>query len=132
MPDLDEKKKKSFELAGEVTKQLILLASGILTFTVTFAKDDFHDGWSSTSAIFLTGSWLLFAFSIWLGIMTMMSMAGNLERQQSPSIDADGPRFFALLQQILFIAAVFATIGFGIFTAPNHVPAKKTVCCQPK
>lgn len=37
--DVDDQLKKAFDFAADLAKQLITLATGIITITITFAKD---------------------------------------------------------------------------------------------
>jgi hypothetical protein len=82
---VDERTKKAFEFAQQLTVQLITLASGTIAIEVTLLKDVAmgHDGWARTFALI---SWCAFAGSIICGMAMIATLAGNLASTDSPLI----------------------------------------------
>ncbi len=67
----------SFEFAADSAKEIIAFSTVVLTATATFAKDTFLAG--RTSVPFALGlSWLLYLFSIFSAIWTLLSLTGAL------------------------------------------------------
>ena len=89
---MEEQKKKSFDFAADVAKQLIALATGIVTLTITFSKDvlggveDAHKGC-------LLWAWIAFLCSITFGVLTLMALTGNLGQEKTPEVEGkDSPK----------------------------------------
>ena len=72
-------KEKSFDFASEAAKQLITLATGIVTLTVAFSGDVLAlskgnlRGW-------LTASWIAFLLSVVFGVAHLLALTGQLSR----------------------------------------------------
>ena len=75
---MEENKKKAFDFAADLTKQLITLSTAIITITVTFSKDIIGVIDDSNKYLLLF-SWIVFIISILLGLMTLMALTGNLD-----------------------------------------------------
>ena len=71
---------KSFDFAADVAKQLITLATAIITVMITFSKDIL--GTNSHYIAWLLSSWILFLLSIVFGIFTLMALTGVLAQSQ--------------------------------------------------
>jgi hypothetical protein len=104
---------KAFDYAQDVTKQLITLATGITALTVTFIHELVAS--ASASAIhFVEAAWLCYVVSIAFGVITLLQLAGNLEKQAKPSIYRSGITLASLGQITLFVAGTACVIVFGI------------------
>ncbi len=132
---MDEYQKTAISIASEVTKQLITLATGIVAIGATFAKDLFSADAPRDLLIWSAG---LFMFSILFGLGTLMSFAGGLEKDTSPtrcSIYKPGIVFCQILQIVLFVFAMFVFLwyaGTGVnfrskpaLTVPKEGPPAK-------
>lgn len=107
----DASRLKSFEFAQETAKQLITLGTGIIVLSIAFLADVAED--SSPKGIgFLQVAWLLFLASIPFGILTLMSLTGNIAR--AADIYAPNIKVLAGCQIILFFAALVLTVVFGV------------------
>ena len=74
---MEERQKKAFDFAADLTKQLITLATAVLTFTITFAKGIPHIEYGEK--VVLMTSWICYILSVGAGIFTLMSLTGNLD-----------------------------------------------------
>jgi hypothetical protein len=99
-------KEKSFDFASEAAKQLITLATGIVTLTVAFSGDVLAlskgnlRGW-------LTASWIAFLLSVVFGVAHLLALTGQLSRApKEPDVYAPGPRVFSLIQIALFLLGI--------------------------
>ncbi len=112
----DEPGSKAFDFAQDTTKQILTLASAIITVTVTFLLGDLKNVSSSAQTVIEIG-WGVYVLSILFGVLTLLNLSGNLERPgdgKSPSIYAGSIRCFSALQVITFVIAVGVTIAFGV------------------
>src|SRR4051812_31594955 len=111
---LSSRAEKAFGFAQETAKQLITLSTAIFTITLTFLKDIAPKGVDTTWLHFAWAAYLLSAFC---GILTLMALAGNLERPPDPdrdSIYSGNIKTFAMAQAVLFSVALGLTLVFGI------------------
>jgi len=112
---METRLQKAFDFAQEATKQLIGLSTGIIALTITFLGDVADSG----SVAFLQAAWVLYLVSVILGILTLLTLAGNLERPtdgDNPTIYGTNIRTLAIGQVLSFAAALGLTLIFG-FTA---------------
>jgi hypothetical protein len=112
---MDESSKKAFDFAADLTKQLITVASAIVTLTVTFSKDTPAParGWAYLA-------WLFFLISILLGFGTLMCMTGELQPKANNGVGTNNPSiwrgnitFFSSAQIGTFLIAISLTAWFG-------------------
>lgn len=106
---------KAFDFAQETTKQILTLSSAIVAVTVTFIASNLKT-YPSATRTWLELGWLFYLVSIALGVATLMSLSGNLERPgdgKEPSIYSPGIRICAILQILTFLAALVCTVIFG-------------------
>jgi hypothetical protein len=108
---MDEKTKKAFDFAQDVTKQLITLATAVITITVTFLKDIATDA-PKGARVWLELAWLLYVVSIPFGVLTLMGLTSNLE-DPAPNIRGLNVRVPAAVQILCFTAALALTVVFG-------------------
>jgi hypothetical protein len=118
MADIDERQKKAFDFVSDYTKQLITLATGIITFMVTFLGDEVKSG-PDVSKWCLIVSWGFFTLSICFGIMRLMALTGNLDpvdpkKQPNLTIGSDNVRTPGKLQIFTFLLALLLSVIFGV------------------
>lgn len=75
---MKENQKKAFDFASETTKQLITIATAIITLTVTFSKEIIGGAENAPRSI-LVWTWAVFILSIIFGICTLMTLTGTLQ-----------------------------------------------------
>lgn len=123
---------KAFEYAGETVRQLLTLATGVIALTVTFADDVIQPG--SGALPWMKWAWALFGVSIFCGILTLMSMAGNLHqasvKSTIPSAFSPNIVIFGNLQIWIAFVALILTIRFGV-VALNEVQMRPKAAATP-
>jgi hypothetical protein len=114
MPPPTPAQLKSFDYAQDVTKQLITLATAIITITITLLGGIFKDAPSNARTV-LVVAWGLYAVSVLAGIATLLNLTGNL-----PSLEEGGAgiyggsvRLCSIVQIALVGLALGGTIYFG-------------------
>ena len=110
---MDDQRLKSFDFAQETTKQLLTLATAIFALTLTFVEDI---AGPDPAIEWLYWAWALYIASVFFGIVTLMMLAGNLERPHDggqPSIYAGDTIAVSALQILSFLAALVLTLVFG-------------------
>lgn len=108
---------KAFQFAQETTKQFITLATAIVAFTVTFLKE--IAGVDAGRAVYVVEvAWFFYLASILFGMVTLMALAGNLERGPgTPSIYRRNVAVPSILQVATFFVATVLTVVFGVAAA---------------
>jgi hypothetical protein len=122
---MDEQRKKAFDFASDLTKQLITLATGILAITITFSKDIIKSPLTPRSAIVMMMlAWVVYLLSIIFGLWNLMALTGELEPKGAASAEptTKGANVFipTVLQIGSFLVATLMAIVFGIIS----------VCCS--
>jgi len=128
---MEEHEKKAFDFAADYSKQLITLATAVITFMVTFLQDVFSrpDFWQK---VILLTSWVFYLLSIGCGVWKQMALTGNLapvSGTPSFNINTCNIRIPAICQIITFLVAVILTCIFGserIFDGYSASPVKKS------
>jgi hypothetical protein len=129
---VEEWRKQAFDFAADSTKQLITVATGVVTVTVLFSKDlDSPARWLALAA------WALLIISIGLGLLGLLTLSGNLHnaaigKYRNPSLNAWDVNFFSLWQCILFFIGMIFVLIFGVFAVRAHPPSDNkplTVTC---
>lgn len=114
---MNEKKQKAFDFAGDTTKQLITLSTGIITITITFTKDILGTG-NASHKVLLMSSWVFFLMSIILGVWTLMALTGELEqigkKPKDPSIRGKNVTVPSALQILFFLIGIGLAVAYGI------------------
>lgn len=117
---MDEQRKKAFEFAQEVAKQLITLATAVIAITLTYSKD-FASHASGNIRHLVVFSWYFFLISILFGLWTLMALTGNLEtaaeNNTPPSIRTANVTMPAIIQILCFLIGMLLAILFGVFAA---------------
>lgn len=110
----DERIKKSFDFLQDVTKQLITLATAILTFTLTFVANVAKEAAEDPRRL-LTISWILLVASCGFGIIVLLSMTGMLGRADAKrDIYSPATRWFSFAQLSSFGIALAFAVAFGV------------------
>ncbi len=132
---MEEQQKKAFDFASDVTKQLITLSTAIITITITFSKDMINFTDTPVKWCLLT-AWVLYIFTVFFGIWTLMALTGNLQPiKKTPAatpdkiectINSKNIRIPSMLQIICFIAALGFTITFGYKSISTGNKSKNT------
>jgi len=117
-------KEKGFDFASDAAKQLLTLATGIVTLTVAFSGDVLAlskgnlRGW-------LTWCWVAFLVSIVFGLAHLYALTGQLSTKDQPDIYSGGPRLFSVLQICAFLIGIvlagvylLAALGQPVVVAP--------------
>jgi len=131
---MDEQAKASLTTASESVKQFVTLASAILGFEVTFAKD-FLAHLTIVPRLIAGLSWVCLLLSVVAGVFVLLALTGNLASRHTFERDTvykPNVRFFSGLQIGLFIAGLFCTLVAGAFTASGVSPpatATKSAPC---
>jgi hypothetical protein len=112
-PATTEWRKKAFDSAQETTKQVIALAAGVLTISVTFHQD-LQKAKTHPATWPLQWSWVCYAVSVAAGVLTLMALTGNLERSEGePTIYGWNIRWSSLLQLVAFAAGIGLTTAYA-------------------
>ena len=118
--NMDEQRKKAFEFAQEVAKQLITLATAVIAITLTYSKDFATHATGNTRHL-VTFSWYFLLISVLFGLWTLMALTGNLEtaaaNNTAPSIRTPNVTIPACLQILCFLIGMLLVILFGVFAA---------------
>lgn len=130
---MDEREKKSFDFAGDVTKQLITLSIGILTLCIAFTDKIFSSEAAHANSWLIFVALSLFTLSVLCGILTLMKLTGTIARnprnreqlilnQNTPSIDNSNStnsniydactRIFSGMQMLSFLLAIILSMSF--------------------
>lgn len=130
---MDEREKKSFDFAGDVTKQLITLSIGILTLCIAFTDKIFSSEAAHANSWLIFVALSLFTISVLCGILTLMKLTGTIARnprnreqlilnQNTPSIDNSNStnsniydactRIFSGVQMFSFLLAIIFSMSF--------------------
>lgn len=130
---MEEREKKSFDFAGDVTKQLITLSIGILTLCIAFTDKIFSSEAAHANSCLIFIALFLFTLSVLCGILTLMKLTGTIARnprtreqlilnQSTPSIDNSNSansniydtytRIFSGMQMFSFLLAIIFSMSF--------------------
>ncbi|MCB1536274.1 MAG: hypothetical protein KDJ44_16545 [Rhodoblastus sp.] len=109
---MDERTKKSFDLAADLTRQVITLATAVIVAVITFF-DKISSAASLNSPML---KWILciYLFSIVSGLGTFMALTGNVSKSENVSVYNKNIRIWSGAQLLLFI---FGTFGIVLLVA---------------
>jgi hypothetical protein len=111
----DERIKKAFDFSADLTKQLITLATGIITITITFSHDFVKNPAAAPKGLAYT-AWYFFLASIFFGILTLSALTGDLDAKDKtaePTIFKPNIIIFSVPQFLTFFAGLAYTILFA-------------------
>lgn len=126
---MDEREKKTFDFAGDVTKQIITLSIGILTLCIAFT-DKLLPSSASSNVWLMFVALFLFTVSILCGILTLLKLTGNLAKNptmknKDGSLIYDcGTRLFSICQLSAFSLAIIFSMSFIGCSLCNKQQAK--------
>jgi len=150
---------KSFDFVADATKQLIAVATGVITVTVLFSKD-----LNVVSRCFAFAAWSVLLLSVLFGILTLFTMSGELHilakdaygggvlkemlkdagsdsvedsKKEKRGIYEEGTRRASERQIVTFLFGMFLMLIFGavaVGSKPNQTkdqpaPQNVTVTC---
>lgn len=91
----DERIKKSYDFAADLSKQMITLSTAIITLCVAFTDKVFTNEAAQTNSIWLLWSLGVFVISISVGVFHLMGLTGQLgkedEIQNTTQLQAQAP-----------------------------------------
>ena len=125
--NFDTKLQKAFDFSIDATKQLITVATGITTFTVTFSKD-FVGNASDTVKWIAVVAWICYFMSILFGVITLYTLTGQLEpggdpaNEKKPSIWAKAVNIPMATQWISFLVGLAVTLIFSALSMLSPKP----------
>jgi hypothetical protein len=110
---------KAFDFAADAGKQLLVLSTGVLALTATFAKDLIgRDQLRGGLAVLLVAAWVLFLLSIVCGLWFLYALVGSLGQQRPdddpPSVYDTNATLPSLLQMGTFLLAMVCTAVVGV------------------
>ena len=119
---MDEKIKKAFDFAQDSVKQLIALATGIITLSITFGKDFIGGSVNAVARPIALVSWGAFLISVFCGLWALLALTGTLEpagkaRAVKVSIRGKNVTTPSMLQILLSIVGLALTVVYGIVAA---------------
>jgi hypothetical protein len=113
---MTDKVKKAFDFGQDTTKQLLTLATGIMTVTIAFSNVFTATPITSSAKTCLMFSWISFLLSICFCIWTLMALTGSLQspKEQPKGIYEMNKKIPSVLQIITFLLGLILTITFGL------------------
>lgn len=135
-PTVSERRVKSFEYTAESIKQLITLATAMIAFTVTFAKD-FVGSVEGGAKWVAAGGWAMLLISVCSGVFALQALAGQFDQTAAPNAADPGESGWPLpsiwsapvkvcwiLQQVTFGLGLLIMIIFGSISlaTPQRTP----------
>ncbi len=113
-------RKQAFDFAADATKQLITVATGVVTATAVFSKD-----LDRTARYWALASWIVLTISVLFGLFALLNMTGNLHNAIAKSVAptlSEGIQFFSKLQLGSFLLGIILVMFFGFFAAGVKSP----------
>ena len=77
----DERIKKSYDFASDLSKQMITLSTAIITLCVAFTDKLFNSATAQANSGWLMASLLVFVISISIGVFHLMGLTGQLGKE---------------------------------------------------
>ncbi|HEX7286538.1 MAG TPA: hypothetical protein VF532_10165 [Candidatus Angelobacter sp.] len=111
---MEERIKKAFDFAADLTKQLITLATGMIALTISFQKEILGGHLDGGAKSMMKAAWALYIFSLFCGIWMLMALTGSLEPKSTqenyvPSIRGANAVLPSVLQILAFLTALVLT-----------------------
>jgi len=134
---MNDRQKKAFDFAADLTKQLITLSTGIVTITLLLSKDLTAPRWLAVAA------WTFYLLSTVFGLWALMALTGTLAPlKKNPARPANAEhqefeigrnvRIPSTLQVLIFGIATLLTLGY-VFVAfanpPKASPPAQNCSC---
>lgn len=130
---MDDVEKKAFDLASDVTKQLIALSTGIVSLCAAFTDKIFTKSSAQDNSGLIGWTLFFFVVSILFGLLTQMKMTGivanRIQREDRRSAIYDAcTRFFSILQFLFFFVGVILSLVFVRFSLKSQSPSSDKQC----
>lgn len=126
---MDEQAKASLSTASDTVKQLITIASALLGFEITFARDFIAH--LPPYALYVTAtSWGLLLISIGAACMVLMTLAGHLGSPTvftQTTINQGNVKFCATTQILTFFLGLAFSIWVGMVAMFHATPVSAAV-----
>jgi len=138
---MEENQKKAFDFSADLTKQLITLATAIITLMVTFSKDIIGGVSGSCILYLLLATWALFIISVLFGLLTLGALTANLDPLPGKSqkdkngvslppavaspiltINSGNIRSTAMMQMVTFFIGLLLTGWYGYAVVSKQQP----------
>lgn len=87
----DERIKKSYDFAADLSKQMITLSTAIITLCVAFTDKLFTSAVAQANSGWLLASLIVFVVSISLGVFHLMGLTGQLGKESTPETTSTTP-----------------------------------------
>lgn len=131
-PPPDPPSMKSFDFVADATKQLIAVATGVITVTAVFSKD-----LSAGSRWLALAAWSVLLLSVLGGVLTLFNMSGLLADGAKEGINERGNRQLSAFQLVTFLFGLLLVLVFGFFAVHGNgstdkdkpAPLAVTVTC---
>lgn len=124
---MDDKELKAFDISVEVTKQLIGIATAILTISFSFANQLLEQEIVGMRFCLVT-LWILSFLSIVFGLLTSMKFAGNLVNKNPDGIYEKAATVLAKIQIFSFVGSLVVILIWGsIFAFKGSGKGNKTI-----
>lgn len=124
-------RKQAFDYLADSTKQMITVATGVVTITVLFSKDLQPD--ARKRALW---AWGLLIISVTCGMFTLFNLTGAMYEAavsgKPPKLQGWDIRGFSVVQILAFLAGIIAVVVFGFHAVrdqPQPEPKPLTVNC---
>lgn len=104
---------KPFEIAIDVSKTLLTVATAVITLTITFSKDILGSATSDQKHL-LAVAWLFFFLSILGGVWLLYAANGSISRTSPGSIYGSNTGVPMAVQQVCFVLGLLLTGIFGV------------------
>jgi hypothetical protein len=139
---MEERSKKAFDFAADLTKQLITLSTGIVTITLLFSKD--LAGPRELAVL----AWVFYLLSTLFGLWALMALTGTLapvidgasQKEKPDRTNTPGPllmgrnvRIPSKWQILTFAAATILTLLYVVLAFGHPLPpasASPANCCS--
>ena len=113
---MDEQTKAAFASAADSSKQLITLATAMLTLEVTFSKNILETP-GPLAQFLIAISWVCLLLSVLAGVLTLLALTGSLGSTTTPTaggINSSNITRPAMFQVVLFLVGLLLTVVFGM------------------
>jgi hypothetical protein len=114
---MDDQTKAAFASAADSSKQLITLATAMLTLEVTFSKNILETP-GPLAQFLIAISWVCLLLSVLAGVLTLLALTGSLGSTTAPptagGINSSNITRPAMFQVVLFLAGLLLTVVFGM------------------
>lgn len=88
----DERIKKSYDFAADLSKQMITLSTAIITLCVAFTDKLFTSAVAQANSSWLLASLIVFVASISLGVFHLMGLTGQLGKESISETKPTAPK----------------------------------------